>query len=176
MIAAHSTIWIRMKRQANGFAVVPAALLHSGIERERSGLSMKRDDCWGWAGRKTPKGYGLFYTEKRAKKAHRYALELSLGEIPVGLFALHSCDNRSCCNPNHLRAGTHQDNMDDMKMKKRGRSERGEANHNAKLSRPEVLAIRALKGVLPEAKVSDMFHINGSTVHSIMNKHSWKWL
>jgi len=29
------------------------------------------------------------------------------------MMILHSCDNRKCCNPNHLRAGTGKDNYRD---------------------------------------------------------------
>lgn len=31
----------------------------------------------------------------------------------------HDCDNGICCNPHHLRRGSHQDNMDDMKERDR---------------------------------------------------------
>jgi len=36
-----------------------------------------------------------------------------------GKLVLHSCDNRVCVNPDHLRLGTHRDNVSD--MDKRGR-------------------------------------------------------
>jgi RNA binding exosome subunit len=39
--------------------------------------------------------------------------ELTNGVIPEELLVLHSCNNKKCVNPNHLRLGTSQDNADD---------------------------------------------------------------
>lgn len=40
--------------------------------------------------------------------------ESGSGEMPPSnVHALHSCDVRLCCNPAHLRWGTHQENMRD---------------------------------------------------------------
>jgi len=33
--------------------------------------------------------------------------------IEKGKVVRHLCNNRRCCNPDHLDIGTHQDNMDD---------------------------------------------------------------
>lgn len=78
------------------------------------------DLCWNWRG-STAKGYGQIKAEGRVMRAHRLAFELVKGEVPEGLFVLHSCDNPLCCNPKHLRVGTHQDNMDDKTARGRNR-------------------------------------------------------
>lgn len=47
-------------------------------------------------------------------KMHRVALERKLGRpIETGKFALHTCDNKSCMNPDHLYEGTRKDNAQD---------------------------------------------------------------
>ena len=90
------------------------------------------DDCWPWsAGRN--KGYGRFRLNKKLCNAHRIAYLLATGEQPGNLCVLHSCDNRACCNPAHLRLGTYADNM-------RDKAERGR-NPLAKLTEKEVLEI-----------------------------------
>jgi hypothetical protein len=53
--------------------------------------------------------------------AHRISWMIVHGSVPDGLFVLHKCDNRLCCNTDHLFLGTHQDNMDDMKRKGRSK-------------------------------------------------------
>ena len=78
-------------------------------------------DCLEWTRRITADGYGQTRAYGKVWQTHRLALHLEGVDIS-GHFVLHSCDNRLCCNPDHLRTGTHQDNMDDRNS--RGRQPR----------------------------------------------------
>lgn len=49
----------------------------------------------------------------------RYVYELEFCTIPQGYYILHACDNPRCFNPDHLYAGTPQDNVTDMVLKGR---------------------------------------------------------
>lgn len=64
------------------------------------------NDCWIWAGGLTGKRYGRLNVEGGEHvSAHRYSYELHNGVIPEGLWVQHSCQNKLCVNPNHLRLG-----------------------------------------------------------------------
>jgi len=80
----------------------------------------KTDSCWIWTGALSDCDYGLFGIKGQMLYSHRLMWEHHHGPIPEGLFVCHDCDNPSCVNPEHLKLGTHQDNMDDMKRKGRG--------------------------------------------------------
>ena len=55
----------------------------------------------------------------KVRGAHTIIYEIHNGPIPDGICVLHTCDTPACCNINHLRAGTHTENMRDMAKKKR---------------------------------------------------------
>ena len=69
--------------------------------------------------RPLPGGYGQFCLNCSRDMAHRVAWRIKNGPVPCGLWVLHRCDVRACCNPEHLFLGTRQDNMDDMVNKNR---------------------------------------------------------
>jgi len=134
--------------------------------------------CWEWMGIKNKQGYGLFTIKHKQYLAHRITYKSIYGEIPDGLFVLHKCDNPSCCNPNHLWIGTHQDNMNDMVFKKRQRSLFGEKHRNAKLTNKDVLKIRELysTGEYYQAELGRMFGVYKGEICDIVHNKIWKHL
>lgn len=73
---------------------------------------VKQDNgCWIYGNNKR---YGLIAVEGKAKSAHKFSYELHKGEVPRGLFVCHTCDVKQCVNPDHLYAGTHEDNNQDI--------------------------------------------------------------
>jgi len=80
----------------------------------------KTKGCWIWKGYKDSKKYGGFYLScnKRMERSHRISFFLSFGKWPEKSI-LHSCDNPSCVNPEHLREGSQYENMQDARKRKR---------------------------------------------------------
>lgn len=104
------------------------------------------DECVLWPWCKATNGYGVMdvYIDGRYKKggAHRFSCEIHHGPPPVqGNIVLHSCRNKECVNPRHLRWGTHSDNESD---KVRDGTARKHEKHNlAKLTWEDVNEIRS---------------------------------
>ena len=135
----------------------------------------KRDDCWEWLGAKFSTGYGHIQFHTHTVRVHRLAWEIANGPIPKGMQVLHHCDNRSCCNPNHLFLGVDADNMADRDAK--GRQARGEQNGQAKLAEQDIHRIRhLLDRYVRQADIADMFDVTPQNIYCIRTGKSWAWL
>jgi hypothetical protein len=112
------------KPEISGFKIGP-----NDIRRFAKFLMTRESGCVEWSGSIQRQGYGTFKQGgKRGKAvlAHRFAWTSVHGTIPAGLHVLHSCDNKICCNVEHLSLGCPLDNAIDKAIKNRGaKSRRG---------------------------------------------------
>lgn len=135
------------------------------------------DACWNWTSALDDDGYGeakRIIDGKRVSGAHRLAWTVANGNIPDGLWILHKCDNRACCNPSHLFLGDAAANNADMIRKGRGMGPRGELSGHAKLTAPEVIEIRRLHadGVTQRA-IAAQFKVGFKAVCKIVHRERW---
>lgn len=88
--------------------------LKHGTLQQRIADNIRTDEATGchvWIGRLNSGGYGEISVNNRNRRAHVVAYTLTRGEVPDGLELDHLCRNRRCCNPDHLEAVTHRENM-----------------------------------------------------------------
>lgn len=138
------------------------------------------DECWEWQGSYTTTGYGLAvlcFEGVRVHRSNRIAWTLANNRLPE-LHILHSCDNRKCCNPVHLRQGTNYENVRD--CIERGRKVTGcvvgEQHPHAKLTENDVREIRGLlaSGV-PQWTIAKRFGLKSrSPVCEIKAGRGWR--
>jgi len=125
----------------------------------------KTSGCWNWTGTKLAQGYGMISHNRKMRPAHRISWEMVNGKIPDGLDIMHMCDNPSCVNPDHLKPGTHQDNMLDMFRKGRRKT------------RFDAEMIRDIRRRCAEGEttisVARSYRVAGHTIVKIVRREAW---
>lgn len=131
--------------------------------------------CWLWAGNVDRDGYGVYLSKKaNTNRAHRVSYYLHYGSINANLSILHSCDNPSCVNPQHLRMGTSLENTQDMIRKKRNVT--GEKHHASKLTEGNVRAIRDeyRAGGVTQKQLAAKYNVSSRPIYDILRGKCWK--
>ena len=100
------------------------AYIRARVEEDANG-------CWIWQRAIGSHGYGVHGVPRKRQEScadlslsHRTSYEAFVGPIPDGCgyhgsVIMHTCDVRSCANPEHLVLGTQEDNVVDMNAKGR---------------------------------------------------------
>ena len=139
----------------------------------RVAVTANDDKCWEWKLKGNPKGYGIYYFKKGQWLAHRFAYYLANGRIFRHLLVLHSCDNPCCCNPKHLRQGTHKDNG--IEAGERGLLKVGEKCNFATVTE---IQVREIKRKLTEGyrpyEIEQMLNISRQVIYPIKQGKNWK--
>ena len=68
--------------------------------------------CWNYINISS-NGYGKIYVYGKHMKAHRFSYETFIGPLDPKLEICHSCNCKSCINPDHLRQDTRSSNSID---------------------------------------------------------------
>ena len=138
--------------------------------------------CWEWVGCKR-RGYGHTIIGSRKDgtrktiSAHRLSYLIFHGEIPAGMEVCHKCDNPSCINPDHLFAGTRQDNVDDRERKGRNNPPKVEKHAKAKLTEKDVLDIRNKRAAGKSfGKLAKEYGVCKKTIQDAVSGKHWSYL
>jgi hypothetical protein len=133
-----------------------------------------KNECWNWIASTSTPGYGQFYSNGKMVGAHAFAYGRVKGKVPIGLEIRHSCDNRRCCNPAHMKVGTRKENASDREERNRGNHFSGEAHGRSKITSKEVLEIRSSSE--SSAQIAARYGISRSNVNVIRARKSWKFI
>lgn len=154
------------------------------LEGIRAKSLLSTNGCWEWQGWKGRDGYGRFRRRPFEYLVHRVSWCLTNGVEPNALKSsdviMHTCDNPPCCNPDHLRLGTHSQNHADMVAKGRHsyppkQMMVGATNPNASLTDRQAKEVYALTqaGTLTLKQIGARYGITLSMVSRIKLKKSW---
>ena len=136
-------------------------------------MKSETDDCILWKYGVSPYGYGQVGVDGKLIRAHRLALLKTVGEPPEGKpYALHSCRNKACFNPRHLRWGNQAENMAD--RVKDGTSSIGELHGRCKLKEAQVLSIY-MDGRRHRI-IAEEYGVVRRTIGDIKSGKSWSFL
>lgn len=156
---------------------LPMVHPHLFVENARHFWSRvdRSGECWIWTGAVSKGGYGQFVSRPHRFYTHRLSWELHHGLIAKGSCILHDCpggDNTRCCNPAHMKLGTHAENMADMKMK--GRSTPGVRNPASKLTEAQVIACHKMhRQGCSNADIARAMSISTGHVCGILQGKRW---
>jgi hypothetical protein len=128
------------------------------------------DDCWPFEGKTNRDGYGVLTWRGRWVLAHRVAYGLATGAVLDSLTIIRHGPHclRRCCNPAHLVAGTHADNVAD--RVRDGHTARGERHGRSKLTWQQVDTIRQScpEGVCNKAAIGRRFGVSRRAIQFIV--------
>jgi hypothetical protein len=147
------------------------------------------DECWEWQGFRLRGGYGKVAYQGQSLLAHRVAAFLSgVIDSPVLVkgkgprkhlsILLHSCDNKSCCNPRHLSVGSYIQNSKEAVERNRIPSRYGLKNPKAVLNSAEAAHIKELYKTNRYFKkeIAQMYRVSPLTIMRVIagTHHSCK--
>lgn len=133
------------------------------IEKIKANVRVDSNRCWLWQKSVGSHGYGNIATGGgRNETVHRVSCEVFHGKSD-SQDVLHSCDNKLCCNPDHLRWGSRKQNMIDVSVRTRRVSQ--------KLDVDKVRYIRSC-GKSPKA-LADGLGVSKDLIHKVRSYKAW---
>lgn len=156
---------VRGKRAPNG----------APVQFIKDHLQSNQVDCILWPFAIDPYGYGVVGCPKSklpSNRAHRLMCIWAHGAPSLGKNdAAHSCGNRRCVNPNHIRWATVLEN--NRERWAHGTMPVGETNPASKLSLAQVAEILASDRSGPELAAD--FGVTRSTINKVRRRETWTY-
>lgn len=171
---AYARRYNERRRREAGVAPLP-----DPADRFLSSFDVQPNGCWVWTGMMAGADarYGRIEVDKQKIAAHRYSYALHNGDLPLGAYICHHCDNPPCVNPDHLYAGDAFTNAADMVRRGRtnGAAVSGERNKSARLTGATVKEMREKyeRGSTQESLANE-YGVSKSHAHRIVRRKLWR--
>jgi hypothetical protein len=130
--------------------------------------------CIEWQRTKVAAGYGQIWLRGKMILVHREMTSLVYGQPKDRQMALHSCDNPSCINPDHLSWGSHSQNMKEMYS--RGRAPERKIHSHRKLTYKiaEIIRAKYASGNETYNSLAATYGISNKAIEYIVKRKTYK--
>lgn len=85
------------------------------LDRVNANIEINENGCWVWQGSTSGEGrgggYGRISINGHTCAVHRVVATAYFGYIPRKMTVDHVCNNRLCCNPDHLEVVSNLENQ-----------------------------------------------------------------
>jgi len=134
----------------------------------------QQGDCLIFNGHRDGCGYGRISKDGKLVRIHREVWKHHNPGVEITGVIMHSCDNPACINIEHLSHGTQIENIQDMRLKGRGRYLAGSQQPQAKLTENDVLVIKQKLMIgVTVARLARDFNVSESAIHNIKHRRRW---
>lgn len=124
--------------------------------------------CWVCTTGLSGNGYGQISVSNKMTTMHRASWLAHFGPIPAGELVLHRCNNKQCCNPEHLYLGSKSDNFRDAVT---------DGVAALKLNDLQVrLAVRLRKLGWPLREIAELYNVSISCVSRACRRDTYGWV
>lgn len=118
--------------------------------------------CWLWQGFIDRDGYGV--TGRRdghsgTKATHIIFYEEKYGAVPEGLELDHRCNQRNCCNPDHVIPTTHIENI--------------RRSANTKLTKEQAIEIMLSYGKCSARELASKYNVQPNCIKLVWKRKMW---
>lgn len=133
------------------------------INKIKSNVIIDHNNCWIWQKSFGSHGYDQIATgDSRIETVHRVSCEVFHGKSNLK-DVLHSCDNKKCCNPDHLSWGSRSQNMIDVSVRTKRSSQ--------KLDVDKVKYIRSCS--LSAKTLAEKLGVSKDLINKVRSRKAW---